>query len=71
MAQRIRLEQNDKTGRWQWQLKDGDRHIAMSGIHGFDTAAKARAAAKHAFGEPVEIEGEHGVEYAGAREFTD
>lgn len=69
--QKIRLEQNDKTERWMWQLMDGEKHICMSGIRGFETMEDARDAAKIAFSQPVEIEGEYGTEYAGEREFSD
>ena len=70
MAQKIHVSQG-KRGRFRWQLKDGDKHIAMSGIRGFETADAARSAAKAAFGEGVTIDGEHGPEYAGPREFSD
>lgn len=70
MSQKIHVIQG-KRHRWRWQLKDGDRHIAMSGIRGFATEEEARNAAKRAFGEAVEIDGEYGEEYAGARDFSD
>ena len=70
MSQRIHISQG-KRGRWRWQLKDGGRHICMSGIRGFETAEEARRAAKRAFGQTVEIDGEYGPEYAGERDFSD
>ena len=70
MAQKIHVRQG-KRGRWRWQLKDGDKHIAMSGIRGFGSQEEAARAAKRAMGSAVEIDGEYGPEYAGERDFAD
>ena len=59
MALKLHARQG-KRGRWRWQLKDGDKHIAMSGIRGFATQDEARDAAKRVFGQAVEIDGEYG-----------
>ena len=59
-----------KRGRWRWQLKDGERHICMSGIRGFDHRHQAERAAMDAFGGEVYIETTDGEQFAGERDFA-